>query len=125
MVIVLERDTTCFQSSTTRIADCHQKQAGQLSQQGSKTTSVAITTLLMPRLQEAEIADMLKARINSGKAASTSQADSKPGVEDDSIFADLDMDGMPSCFALSQLRTMYCTAVFCCQCTQSASPAML
>ena len=51
------------------------------------------------RLQEAEVADMLKARIDSGKAASTSQTDTKPGVEDDSIFADLDTEGMPSCSA--------------------------
>lgn len=65
--------------------------------------SVAILTLLVRCLQEAEVADMLKARINSGKAASTSQADSKPGVEDDSIFADLDTDGTPSCSALSHL----------------------
>jgi len=47
----------------------------------------------------------LKARINSGKAASTSQADSKPGVEEDSIFADLDTDGVPSCLALRHLIT--------------------
>lgn len=76
----------------------------------------------MPHLQEAEVADMLKARINSGKAASTSQADPKPGVEDDSIFADLDTDGMPSCSALSQLLLVKHTAIFC---HQLASPAML
>ena len=65
----------------------------------------------MPCLQEAEVADMLKARINSGKAASTSQADSKPGVEEDSIFADLDRDGMPSCSALSHLIIIIKTAL--------------
>ena len=41
---------------------------------------------------------MLKARVNSGKAASSSapQANGKLGIEEDSIFADLDTDGTSS-----------------------------
>ncbi|KAL0019254.1 hypothetical protein WJX77_003503 [Trebouxia sp. C0004] len=58
-----------------------------------KHTAVIDEELQSCQQKEAEVADMLKARINSGKAASTSQAGSKPGVEDDSIFADLDTDG--------------------------------
>ena len=58
-------------------------------------------------LQEADVADMLKARINSGKSASTStsHADDKYGVEDDSIFADLDTDGMCFLFAAITVTT--------------------
>ncbi len=49
-------------------------------------------------LQEEEIAEMLKARIKSGKSASTSSSltGGKAGVEDDSIFADLDTNGILS-----------------------------
>ena len=46
-------------------------------------------------LQETELAEMLQARVNSGKSASTSApaANGKLGIENDSIFADLDTDG--------------------------------
>ena len=46
-------------------------------------------------LQEAELAEMLEARINSGKSASTSApvANGKLNIESDSIFANLDTDG--------------------------------
>lgn len=47
-------------------------------------------------LQEKDLAEMLEARINSGKTASTSApaANGNLGVESDSIFADLDTNGM-------------------------------
>ena len=44
-------------------------------------------------LQEADFAEMLKARISSGKSASTSHADGTSGIDEDSIFADLDTEG--------------------------------
>ena len=44
-------------------------------------------------IQEAEYAEMLKSRIESGKSASTSSP-SEAGVEEDSIFADIDTDGI-------------------------------
>lgn len=46
-------------------------------------------------LQETELAEMMEARVNSGKSASTSApaANGKLGIENDSIFADLDTDG--------------------------------
>ncbi|KAL3139308.1 hypothetical protein ABBQ38_003646 [Trebouxia sp. C0009 RCD-2024] len=45
--------------------------------------------------EEKDLAEMLEARINSGKTASTSApaANGKLGVENDSIFADLDTNG--------------------------------
>lgn len=46
-------------------------------------------------LQETELAEMLEARVNSGKSASTSApVDGKLGIDNDAIFADLDTDGM-------------------------------
>lgn len=47
-------------------------------------------------LQETELAEMLEARVNSGKSASTSApvTDGKLGIDNDAIFADLDTDGM-------------------------------
>ena len=45
-------------------------------------------------MQEAEYAEMLKARLESGKSASTSASGTgEPGVDENSIFADLDLDG--------------------------------
>ena len=62
----------------------------------------ACERLALQILQEAEFAEMQKARISSGKSASTSQADGKSGIDEDSIFADLDTDGthkQSACFS--------------------------
>ena len=77
-------------------------------QESAMSGGVAKLMLLLPRLwkpinphcnavlQETELAEMLDARVNSGKSASTSApaANGKLGIENDSIFADLDTDGM-------------------------------
>ena len=42
--------------------------------------------------QETEYAEMLKARFESGKSASTSARDNA-GIDEESIFAGIDMDG--------------------------------
>ena len=59
-------------------------------------------------MQETEVADMLKARISSGKSASTSapQADGKLGTDEDSIFADLDTNGVHATCVLGALLCM-------------------
>ena len=60
-------------------------------------------------VQETEVADMLKARISSGKSASTSapQADGKLGTDEDSIFADLDTNGVHATFVLGAVLCMF------------------
>ena len=76
-------------------------------QESAMSGCVAKLMLLLPRLwkpvnvpcngilQETELAEMLEARVNSGKSASTSApaANGKLGIKNDSIFADLDTDG--------------------------------
>lgn len=76
---------------------------------------------------------MLEARINSGKTASTSApaANGKLGVENDSIFADLDTNGTAAVtsFVLAHLiagpvkHALYYTA--CCVCFFSSFTSLL
>ena len=50
-------------------------------------------------MQEAEYAEMLKARLESGKSASTSASGTgEAGIDENSIFADLDLDGTLPCY---------------------------
>ncbi|KAL3160719.1 hypothetical protein ABBQ32_010629 [Trebouxia sp. C0010 RCD-2024] len=60
-----------------------------------KHTSAIDVELQSCQDKEKDLAEMLEARINSGKTASTSApaANGKRGIENDSIFADLDTDG--------------------------------
>lgn len=72
----------------------------QLQDSSSVKCSVHMHTLSLglpkpfPMMQEAEYAEMLKARLESGKSASTSASGTgEAGVDENSIFADLDLDG--------------------------------
>lgn len=65
-------------------------------------------------MQEAEHAEMLKARQDSGKSASTSApcAADEAGVAEDSIFAGIDLDGKLS-GNLAICASPLCTVVIC------------
>ena len=69
------------------------------------SNACTMSTLQSVCVQEAEFAEMLKARIDSGKSASTS-ASKADAVDGDTIFADLDTEGESA-----QIRQLLCCSL--------------